>query len=57
MTSEDSSSDPPRLILIFFIGGCTYAEISALRFLSQQEDCKKIFNYFCYLLIIFYCPL
>ncbi|KAK0073869.1 hypothetical protein PV325_009092 [Microctonus aethiopoides] len=38
MTSEDSSSDPPRLILIFFIGGCTYAEISALRFLSQQED-------------------
>ncbi|XP_043266692.1 vacuolar protein sorting-associated protein 33A [Venturia canescens] len=38
LTSEDSSSEPPRLVLVFFIGGCTYAEISALRFLSQQED-------------------
>lgn len=24
--------------LVLFVGGCTYAEISALRFLSQQED-------------------
>jgi hypothetical protein len=24
--------------LVVFVGGCTYAEISALRFLSQQED-------------------
>ncbi|XP_025159289.1 vacuolar protein sorting-associated protein 33A isoform X3 [Harpegnathos saltator] len=38
ITSEDSSSEPPKLIMIFFIGGCTFAEISALRFLSQQED-------------------
>ncbi|XP_071652634.1 vacuolar protein sorting-associated protein 33A-like, partial [Temnothorax longispinosus] len=38
ITSEDSSSEPPKLILVFFIGGCTFAEISALRFLSQQED-------------------
>lgn len=28
----------PRVILVYFIGGCTLAEISALRFLSQQED-------------------
>lgn len=26
--------------MVFFIGGCTFAEISALRFLSQQEDCE-----------------
>ncbi|KAJ8675690.1 hypothetical protein QAD02_011476 [Eretmocerus hayati] len=38
ITSEDSTSEPPKLILVFFIGGCTFAEISALRFLSQQED-------------------
>jgi hypothetical protein len=24
--------------LVLFVGGCTFAEISALRFLSQQED-------------------
>lgn len=39
MTSETSSQlDIPRVILVFFLGGCTFAEISALRFLSQQED-------------------
>ncbi|KAF7278698.1 hypothetical protein GWI33_008076 [Rhynchophorus ferrugineus] len=30
--------DAPKVVLVFFIGGCTFAEISALRFLSQQED-------------------
>lgn len=30
--------DNPKVVLVFFIGGCTFAEISALRFLSQQED-------------------
>lgn len=44
ITSEDSNSETTRLVLVFFIGGCTYAEISALRFLSQQEDCKECFN-------------
>ncbi|XP_060534432.1 vacuolar protein sorting-associated protein 33A [Cylas formicarius] len=33
-----SNSDSPKVVLVFFIGGCTFAEISALRFLSQQED-------------------
>ncbi|XP_067635118.1 vacuolar protein sorting-associated protein 33A [Eurosta solidaginis] len=35
---EGSALSIPRVVLIFFIGGCTFAEISALRFLSQQED-------------------
>ncbi|XP_034176223.1 vacuolar protein sorting-associated protein 33A [Osmia lignaria lignaria] len=38
VTSEDSNSEPPKLVMVFFIGGCTFAEISALRFLSQQDD-------------------
>lgn len=38
LTSEISQSDVPRVILVFFIGGCTFAEVSALRFLAQQED-------------------
>ncbi|XP_044261509.1 vacuolar protein sorting-associated protein 33A [Tribolium madens] len=33
-----NNSDTPSVVLVFFIGGCTFAEISALRFLSQQED-------------------
>lgn len=31
--------DSQKVILVFFIGGCTFAEISALRFLSSLEDC------------------
>ncbi|CAF93791.1 unnamed protein product, partial [Tetraodon nigroviridis] len=27
-----------RTTLVFFLGGVTYAEIAALRFLSQMED-------------------
>lgn len=39
LTSEISAlSDTTRVILVFFLGGCTFAEVSALRFLSQQED-------------------
>lgn len=38
LTSEISQSDIPRTILVFFVGGCTFAEISALRFLSQQDE-------------------
>lgn len=33
-------SDSQKVVLVFFIGGCTFAEISALRFLSSLEDCK-----------------
>lgn len=40
-TGGDSSVDgPPKVTLVYFIGGCTHAEISALRFLAQQENSK-----------------
>lgn len=32
---------PPKFTVVVFIGGCTYAEISALRFLAQQDDERK----------------
>ncbi|CAG8439118.1 13289_t:CDS:10 [Acaulospora colombiana] len=28
----------PHVTLIFFLGGCTYTEISAIRFLAQQDE-------------------
>lgn len=37
-SSEISQSDTPKVVLVFFLGGCTFAEISALRFLAHQED-------------------
>ena len=45
-TNPSSSATPAasslggrkRKTLVFFIGGVTYAEIAALRFLSQQDD-------------------
>lgn len=37
-SSEISQSDSPRVVLVFFLGGCTFAEIAALRFLARQED-------------------
>lgn len=37
-SQTSSINDSPKVVLVFFLGGCTYAEISALRFLSQQED-------------------
>ncbi|CAN8015991.1 unnamed protein product [Ixodes persulcatus] len=38
VSSLQSGADEPKVTLVFFLGGCTYAEISALRFLSQQDD-------------------
>ena len=40
--SESSSTlnDDQKTVLVFFIGGSTYAEIASLRFLSKQEDGK-----------------
>lgn len=38
-TSTDSSMEgPSKVTLIYFIGGCTHAEISALRFLARQDN-------------------
>ncbi|XP_070555122.1 vacuolar protein sorting-associated protein 33A-like [Ptychodera flava] len=36
--NSEGASENPKVTLVFFLGGVTYAEISALRFLSQQED-------------------
>ena len=34
------SADDARLTLVVFLGGVTFAEVAALRFLSSQEDGK-----------------
>jgi len=31
-----------KISIVLFLGGCTFTEISSLRFLSQQEDSKLI---------------
>lgn len=36
--SVHSSGSEQKVTLVFFLGGVTFAEISALRFLSQMED-------------------
>ena len=33
---------PSKVTLVYFIGGCTHAEISALRFLARQENSEYI---------------
>ncbi|XP_076434715.1 vacuolar protein sorting-associated protein 33A-like [Babylonia areolata] len=38
VTSSQSSSGEPKLTLVYFLGGVTFAEIAALRFLAQQDD-------------------
>ena len=40
---QSSVVDDQRVILVFFLGGCTFSEISALRFLSQQDDINADF--------------
>lgn len=30
-------NDTQRIILVMFLGGCTYSEISALRFLGREK--------------------
>ncbi|XP_060035447.1 vacuolar protein sorting-associated protein 33B isoform X2 [Erinaceus europaeus] len=43
-TREDkASSESLRLILVVFLGGCTYSEISALRFLGREKGYRFIF--------------
>eukprot|EP00118_Oscarella_pearsei_P002060 m.9367 g.9367 ORF g.9367 m.9367 type:complete len:611 (+) comp21289_c0_seq2:147-1979(+) len=38
LSTPSGTYENPRLMLVFFLGGCTFAEISALRFLAQQEE-------------------
>lgn len=35
-------SDPQRIVLVMFLGGCTFSEISALRFLGKEKGYKFI---------------
>ena len=37
-----SLNSDQKMTLVFFIGGCTYAEISAFRFLSESNDSNSI---------------
>ncbi|XP_039651042.1 vacuolar protein sorting-associated protein 33B [Perca fluviatilis] len=43
-TGADSKAknDAQRIILVMFLGGCTFSEISALRFLGRERGCKFI---------------
>uniref|UniRef100_A0A3B1JAS9 VPS33B late endosome and lysosome associated n=1 Tax=Astyanax mexicanus TaxID=7994 RepID=A0A3B1JAS9_ASTMX len=36
------SADSQRIVLVMFLGGCTYSEISALRFLGRERGYKFI---------------
>ncbi|XP_002057211.3 vacuolar protein sorting-associated protein 33A [Drosophila virilis] len=36
--NESSLLDARRVVLVCFVGGCTFSEIAALRFLAAQED-------------------
>lgn len=38
----DSKNDAQRIILVMFLGGCTFSEISALRFLGRERGYKFI---------------
>lgn len=37
--SDLTKTDEPKVILLFFIGGVTYSEISALRLISRKSNC------------------
>ncbi|KAG0261630.1 hypothetical protein DFQ27_002865 [Actinomortierella ambigua] len=41
--SSKRMSGQPRISLVFFLGGCTYTEISATRFLASQESGQRDF--------------
>lgn len=38
--------DQPQVVLVFFLGGCTFAEISALRFLAGRDEGTYIMTVF-----------
>lgn len=42
-TKSTSSPEEGKTVLVVFLGGCTYAEVSCLRLLSQQEDMNADF--------------
>ncbi len=38
-----SSSSEPETVLVVFLGGCTFSEISALRWLASRPDSRSRF--------------
>lgn len=51
MTSGSSGADlkqkndPQRIVLVMFLGGCTFSEISALRFLGREKGKRVILGF------------
>ncbi|CAJ0954829.1 unnamed protein product [Ranitomeya imitator] len=43
LSERNSFSDSNRTIVVVFLGGCTFSEISALRFLGKDIGCKFVF--------------
>ncbi|XP_018427116.1 PREDICTED: vacuolar protein sorting-associated protein 33B [Nanorana parkeri] len=43
LSDKNSYSESQRIILAVFLGGCTYSEISALRFLGKETGCRFVF--------------
>ncbi|KAJ7994774.1 hypothetical protein DPEC_G00252960 [Dallia pectoralis] len=41
-TNPSEKNDAQRIILVMFLGGCTYSEISALRFLGREKGYKFV---------------
>lgn len=37
-SGSSAGNEEPRTLMVFFIGGCTFAEISSLRFLVRHEE-------------------
>ncbi|KAK7170118.1 hypothetical protein R3I94_000376 [Phoxinus phoxinus] len=37
-----TKTDAQRIVLVMFLGGCTFSEISALRFLGKERGCRFI---------------
>uniref|UniRef100_A0A8C3VC03 VP33B protein n=1 Tax=Catharus ustulatus TaxID=91951 RepID=A0A8C3VC03_CATUS len=40
---ENPACEAQRVVLAVFLGGCTFSEIAALRFLGKERGCKFIF--------------
>ncbi|KAG0326938.1 hypothetical protein BGZ99_008702 [Dissophora globulifera] len=43
LKNEHRSNGQPRISLVFFLGGCTFTEVSATRFLASQEGGQRDF--------------
>ncbi|KAM4660702.1 vacuolar protein sorting-associated protein 33B isoform 1-T1 [Amazona ochrocephala] len=42
-SAAEDSAEAQRVVLAVFLGGCTFSEIAALRFLGKERGCKFIF--------------